>query len=79
MTGESFTPDEQARLAPYVTNTDRSIFALTNLPEVIKGALFSRYSRSTLGLRHLLLREFIEDEAAEFSAIQGSTANTDQD
>jgi len=79
LTGESFTPDEQARLAPYVTNTDRSIFALTNLPEVIKGALFSRYSRSTLGLRHLLLREFIEDEAAEFSAIQGSTANTDQD
>ncbi|HBI28356.1 MAG TPA: hypothetical protein DDY54_01815, partial [Deltaproteobacteria bacterium] len=79
MTGESFTPDEQARLAPYVTNTDRSIFALTNLPEVIKGALFSRYSRSTLGLRRLLLREFIDDDAAEFSAIQGGTGNIAQD
>lgn len=78
MTGESFTPDEQARLAPYVTNTDRSIFALTNLPEVIKGALFSRYSRSTLGLRRLLLREFIDDEAAEFSAIQGGTGSSAQ-
>ena len=79
MTGESFTPYEQARLAPYVTNTDRSIFALTNLPEVIKGALFSRYSRSTLGLRRLLLREFIDDDAAEFSAIQGGTGNIAQD
>jgi len=79
LTGESFTPDEQARLASYVTNTDRSIFALTNLPEVIKGTLFSRYSRSTLGLRQLLLREFIDDDAAEFSAIQGGAGNTAQD
>ena len=43
---EEFTPDERARLAPYFTNLDSHIFALTNLPETVKGALFARYSRS---------------------------------
>nr|NIP73050.1 hypothetical protein [Gammaproteobacteria bacterium]NIR97980.1 hypothetical protein [Gammaproteobacteria bacterium]NIT64595.1 hypothetical protein [Gammaproteobacteria bacterium]NIV21562.1 hypothetical protein [Gammaproteobacteria bacterium]NIY33175.1 hypothetical protein [Gammaproteobacteria bacterium] len=57
----AFTDTERALLSRYVTNTDGSVFALTNLPEVIKGALFSRYSRSTRGLRELLLREFIDD------------------
>ncbi|MDP6331664.1 MAG: hypothetical protein QF788_01140, partial [SAR324 cluster bacterium] len=51
---EVFTPEEKKILSFYVSNTDRSVFVLTNLPEVIKGALFSRYSRSTLGLRSLL-------------------------
>ena len=44
------------------------MFVLTNLPEVIKGALFSRYSRSTLGLRTLLLREFLQNDEAGFQA-----------
>ena len=66
-----FTAQERALLSRYVTNTDGSVFALTNLPEVIKGALFSRYSRSTLGLRELLLKEFIADPEAEFAAIGG--------
>jgi thymidylate synthase ThyX len=69
-----FTAQERALLARYVTNTDGPVFALTNLPEVIKGALFSRYSRSALGLRELLLKEFIADPAAEFAAI-GSGAH----
>jgi thymidylate synthase ThyX len=69
---ESFTAEEAALLAPYVTNTDRSVFALTNLPEVIKGALFSRYSRSTLGLRRLLLKEFIQAPEAGFAGIAGA-------
>ncbi|MBN2144959.1 MAG: FAD-dependent thymidylate synthase [Candidatus Aureabacteria bacterium] len=56
---ELFNEYEIKLLAPFVTNTDQSIFALKNLPEVIKGALFSRYSRSKLGLRSLLLKEFI--------------------
>ena len=68
---EPFTPEEQALLAPYVTNTNQSIFVLKNLPEVVKGALFSRYSRSHLGLRTLLLQEFIQNQAAAFDAIQG--------
>jgi hypothetical protein len=43
---EEFTEAERARLAPYVTNLDRPVFALRNLPETVKGALFARYSRS---------------------------------
>ncbi len=70
---ESFTPEQKSLLESYVTNTNRSVFVLTNLPEVIKGALFSRYSRSTLGLRSLLLKEFILSEDAEFSSIQGNS------
>ena len=46
-------------LRPYVTSTTADVFALKNLPEVLKGALFSRYSRSTKGLRRLLHDEFI--------------------
>lgn len=72
-----FTPQEQALLSRYVTSTDGSVFALTNLPEVIKGALFSRYSRSALGLRELLLKEFISDPAAEFAALSGAAAPAD--
>jgi thymidylate synthase ThyX len=48
---------------------------LQNLPEVIKGALFSRYSRSTLGLRSLLLKEFISnDEESAFGEIAGEAS-----
>lgn len=55
---ESFTPEEIAQLAPFFTNADRSVVALVNLPEVVKGALFSRYSRSAKGVRRLFLDEF---------------------
>lgn len=73
---EEFTESQLKILDRYVTNTSSNIFALRNLPEVIKGALFSRYSRSNLGLRSLLLKEFVsnEDEAA-FMAIVGQRAN----
>ena len=73
---EQFTTEQKAQLEPYVTNTDRSIFVLTNLPEVIKGALFSRYSRSTLGLRTLLLKEFILSKESEFTSIQAQPRGT---
>jgi len=59
---EEFTDEQTALLERYVTNTESHVFALKNLPEVIKGALFSRYSRSSLGLRSLLLKEFISNE-----------------
>ena len=55
---EEFTPDERARLAPYFTSLDSHVFALTNLPETVKGALFARYSRSAKSLRRLFLDEF---------------------
>jgi thymidylate synthase ThyX len=57
---EDFTEEERARLAPYVTNLDRPVFALRNLPETVKGALFARYSRSGKTLRRLFLDEFAD-------------------
>lgn len=56
---ERFTDDERAALAPYCTNLDGPVFALVNLPEVVKGALFARYSRSGKSLRRLFLDEFL--------------------
>jgi thymidylate synthase ThyX len=56
---ERFSEDEQAVLRPYFTNLDGPVFALVNLPEVVKGALFARYSRSDKSLRRLFLDEFV--------------------
>lgn len=56
-----FTSDEQQALAPYFTNLTGPVFALTNLPETVKGALFARYSRSAKSLRRLFLDEFATD------------------
>ena len=55
-----FSSDEARALAPYFTNLDRPVFALTNLPETVKGALFARYSRSAKPLRRLFLDEFAD-------------------
>jgi len=56
---EILTPAEAQLIVPFFTNSDRSVVALKNLPEVIKGALFSRYSRSAQGVRRLFLDEFL--------------------
>ena len=61
---ESFSPDEQARLKAHFTNLDRPVFALVNLPETVKGALFARYSRYPGTLRRLFLDEFAGDVPA---------------
>ena len=53
----TFTPPEAAAIAPFVTNLDQPVFALVNLPETVKGALFARYSRSPKSLRRLLVDE----------------------
>lgn len=55
--------DAHALLSRYFTNTDRPVFALTNLPETVKGALFARYSRSPKSLRQLFVDEFAGDLA----------------
>ena len=60
-TAEVFTPEEAAILSRYFSNLDQPVFALINLPEVVKGALFARYSRSDSSLRRLFLKEFWED------------------
>ena len=56
---EEFSADEADVLRRYFTNLDQPVFALVNLPEVVKGALFARYSRSDKSLRRLFLEEFV--------------------
>jgi thymidylate synthase ThyX len=69
---EDFTDEERARLEPHFTNLDGPVFALTNLPEVVKGALFARYSRTPKSLRRLFLDEFAEPlEAGAVSGLEG--------
>ena len=57
---EIFTRHERAILSRFFTNIDGPVFALINLPEVVKGALFARYSRSHKSLRRLFLDEFYD-------------------
>ncbi|HEU0169198.1 MAG TPA: FAD-dependent thymidylate synthase [Chloroflexota bacterium] len=59
MAVSDFSAHERELLGPYFTNLDRQVFALRNLPEVVKGALFSRYSRSGASLRRTFLDEFV--------------------
>jgi thymidylate synthase ThyX len=58
---EEFTEEESDVLRRYFTNLDGPVFALVNLPEVVKGALFARYSRSAKSLRRLFLDEFVNE------------------
>src|ERR1700752_1947103 len=76
-TVESFTPEEEALLTPHFTNLDRPVFALVNLPETVKGALFARYSRYSGSVRRLYLDEFAADLPASgrpFDAEEGARA-----
>jgi thymidylate synthase ThyX len=59
---ESFTLEETAILNRFFTNVDLPVFGLVNLPEVVKGALFARYSRSSKSIRRLFLDEFTDPE-----------------
>ena len=72
---EEFSESQVKILKHFVTNIDSNVFVLRNLPEVIKGALFSRYSRSSLGLRSLLLKEFILNEETAFQSIAGQSGS----
>lgn len=58
---EEFSDAETEILRRYFTNCEGPVFALVNLPEVVKGALFARYSRSAKSLRRLFLDEFVGD------------------
>ena len=58
---EEFTDQETDILRRYFTNLEGPVFALVNLPEVVKGALFARYSRSPKSLRRLFLDEFVNE------------------
>lgn len=62
-----------ADISRFFTNTNKSVFALQNLPEEVVAYLFARYSRSRLSLRDDL-RSMIEAE--DLGALIG-TGNTD--
>ena len=74
---EAFTEEERRILAPRFTNLDRPVFALVNLPETVKGALFARYSRYPGSLRRLYLEEFaadVPDRGRPFEGEEGERA-----
>src|SRR6266700_6390195 len=72
-----FNPAEAGVLGRYFTNLDRPVFALRNLPEVVKGALFSRYSRTEKSLRRVLLDEFINEPDSGFEALAQASGDGD--
>ena len=75
---EEFTADEEDILRRYFTNLDGPVFALVNLPEVVKGALFARYSRSPKSLRRLFLDEFVGDLDVSGDATVDATIGLDR-
>jgi thymidylate synthase ThyX len=75
---DTFSAEERDALAPYFTNLDGPVFALVNLPEVVKGALFARYSRSAKSLRRLFLDEFLERSPGDAAAPAVGTARAER-
>ena len=65
------TPEERTRIEPFCTNLDKGVFGFQNLPSVIVGALFGRYSRTELGARELLAREFLAEGQEFRDAVTG--------
>jgi len=53
-----YTKEEKKILQNFFSSTEKDIFCLINLPEVIKGTLFSRYSRTDKDVRRLFLDDF---------------------
>ncbi len=74
---ETFTEAEKVILNRYFTNVDRPVFCLINLPEVVKGALYARYSRTSKSTRRLFLDEFVNRPEIAIPAIADRLA-TDQ-
>ena len=74
---EEFSASQQALLSRFVTNLDQPVFALLDLPEVVKGALYARYSRSAKSLRRLLVDEFAQDLEGMGGAVAGTSADAE--
>ena len=74
---EQFSQAETDLLKKHFTNTDRPVFALKNLPEVVKGALFARYSRSPKSVRQLFLDEFKQQVEQGSTGIVAESATSD--
>jgi thymidylate synthase ThyX len=69
---DTFSLDERTALAPYFTDLDGPVFALVNLPETVKGALFARYSRSPKSLRRLFLDEFLPKLSPSTTSVESA-------
>jgi len=74
---ETFTKDERAVLGRYFTDLDGPVFAITGLPEVVKGALFARYSRSPKSVRRLFIDEFATEADLDIAAVPGGLQPSD--
>src|SRR4030067_3631763 len=57
---EKFNKEEAYFISPFFTNLDKNVFAAKYLPSEVLGALASRYSRSTKGVRRLFFDEYIK-------------------
>jgi thymidylate synthase ThyX len=76
---DDFTDAERSLLSRFFTNLDSPVFAIVNLPEVVKGALFARYSRSPKSLRRLFLDEFVNRADIGVAAIAEQLPAEDAD
>src|SRR5574337_702492 len=75
---EVFTAEEVAILRPYVTNVDRPIFGLKNLPEEVVAVLFAYYSRSRESLRRNLLKLIQEKDLDLEERLQWAARDQDE-
>ncbi len=66
------TSEVRALLSRHMTDPDGDVFALVDLPEVVKGALFARYSRFGGSLRQLFIEEFAADLDADDPAARAA-------
>src|SRR5919198_3108242 len=71
---EDFSNEERRLLEPHFTNLDKPVFCVVNLPEVVKGALFARYSRYHGTLRRLYLDEFLGTDRAKHGGVDAAAA-----
>jgi thymidylate synthase ThyX len=58
---EEFSEEEKETLKEHFSNVDRPVFAILTPKQVDRGALMSRYSRSTKTMRRIFLDEFLNN------------------
>ncbi len=75
---ETFDEAERAVLGRFFTELDGPVFAIVNLPEVVKGALFARYSRSPKSVRRLFLDEFYQQPDIGIRAVADTVPTGDE-
>ena len=74
---ESFTDEERSILNRFFTNADLPVFAVVNLPEIVKGAMFARYSRTHKSLRRMFIDDFYEQPDLGIEAIADRSEQTE--